>query len=59
VERRQVQDLLPQRLIVQEHQVEQVCCPRLPGPHAGSLPDRGERPSTVWAEGAGAGRVFA
>jgi transposase len=43
-ERRQVHDLPEVRLLVREHQVEEVCCPRCQQQSRGSLPDGVEAP---------------
>lgn len=38
IERRQVQDLPPWRLVISEHQVEQVCCPQCQQLNRGAFP---------------------
>ena len=43
-ERRQVHDLPAVRLVVQEHQVEEVCCPACQQLNAGSFPSGVEAP---------------
>jgi transposase len=40
VERRQVHDLPPMQLIVQEHQIEEVCCPQCQWANRGCFPEQ-------------------
>ena len=49
VERRQVQDLLPVRLVVAEHQVEEVCCPHCQQVSRGSFPEGVSAPAQYGA----------
>ncbi len=58
-ERRQVHDLPEVRLLVlvREHQVEEVCCPRCQQASWGSFPAGVEAEAAVWAEPARLGRL--
>src|SRR6266566_3330919 len=48
-ERRQVHDLPAVRVVVQEHQVEEVWCPACQGRNEGSFPSGGRSTGAVWA----------
>src|SRR6266516_2394852 len=58
-ERRQVHDLPAVRVVVQEHQVEEVWCPACQGRNEGSFPSGGRSTGAVWAERASARGVSA
>jgi transposase len=45
IERRQVQDLPPWKLVVSEHQVEQVCCPQCQQMNRGTFPPEVRAPA--------------
>src|SRR5713101_3250521 len=58
-ERRQIHDLPEVRLLVREHQVEEVCCSRCGQASRGSFPAGVEAEAAVWAEPARLRRVSA
>lgn len=49
IERRQVQDLPPWRLVISEHQVEQVCCPQCQQMNRGTFPTEVSAPAQYGA----------
>jgi transposase len=58
-ERRQVHDLPEVRLLVQEHQVEEVCCEAVSAGEPGKLSGGSRGPGAVWAKDARPGGLSA